>query len=83
MEIVTYVAAALQSEVFAHGSLGDGRVGIADPAGVAHVVVNYNDINNNNNRLVLAGGRLLRCRREVPGGHDWIIIFFLLSDCET
>lgn len=49
MEIVTYVAAALQSEVFAHGSLGDGRVGIADPAGVAHVVVNYNDINNNNN----------------------------------
>lgn len=47
--MVTYVAAALQSEVFAHGSLGDGRVGIADPAGVAHVVVNYNDINNNNN----------------------------------
>lgn len=43
------MAAALQSEVFAHGSLGDGRVGIADPAGVAHVVVNYNDINNNNN----------------------------------
>lgn len=43
------MAAALQSEVFAHGSLGDGRVGIADPAGVAHVVVNYNDINNSNN----------------------------------
>lgn len=60
MEIVTYVAAALQSEVFAHGSLGDGRVGIADPAGVAHVVVNYNDINNNNNKDCYAAGEGFR-----------------------
>lgn len=69
MEIVTYVAAALQSEVFAHGSLGDGRVGIADPAGVAHVVVNYNDINNsnnnNNNKDCYAAGE--RFRADMTG----------------
>lgn len=65
------MAAALQSEVFAHGSLGDGRVGIADPAGVAHVVVNYNDINNsnnnNNNKDCYAAGERFRARADMTG----------------